>query len=149
MTKDEDTESPLRARSDLVDILKRNPRNTEAIVAVIETELRGIKDSQSRSQVSSALSKAAKHASVNKKVVDNVLHWLTETSPDVRQMILIRTIEDLLNDSQSRAATLAALSRVSTDENVKTVMEWVKRGVMTTNQAVYVLLYPESSTALK
>ncbi|RDE16150.1 MAG: hypothetical protein C4K47_02035 [Candidatus Thorarchaeota archaeon] len=78
-----------------------------------------------------------------------MLHWLTETSPDVRQMILVRTIEDLLEDSQSRTAALAALARVSSEENVKTVMEWVKRGVMTTNQAVYVLLYPESSSALK
>jgi len=129
--------------------LKRNPQNTEAIVAVIDSELRGIKDSQSRSQVSTVLSKAAKRASVGKKVVDNVLHWLTETSADVRQMILVRTIEDLLEDSQSRTAALAALARVSSEENVKTVMEWVKRGVMTTNQAVYVLLYPESSSALK
>jgi len=149
MTRDEDTTSPLRIRSDLVGILKRNPQNTEAIVAVIDSELRGIKDSQSRSQVSTVLSKAAKRASVGKKVVDNVLHWLTETSPDVRQMILVRTIEDLLEDSQSRIAALAALARVSSEENVKTVMEWVKRGVMTTNQAVYVLLYPESSSALK
>ena len=149
MSRDEDVMSPLRARSDLVDILKRNPKNTEAIVAVIESELRGIKDSQSRSQVSNALSKAAKRASVGKKVVDNVLYWLTETSPDVRQMILVRTIEDLLLDKLSRDAALAALTSVSSAENVKTVMDWVNKGVLTMNQAVYVLLYPESSSALK
>ena len=149
MSRDEDVMSPLRARSDLVDILKRNPKNTEAIVAVIESELRGIKDSQSSSQVSNALSKAAKRASVGKKVVDNVLYWLTETSHDVRQMILVRTIEDLLLDKQSHNAALAALTSVSSAENVKTVMDWVNKGVLTMNQAVYVLLYPESSSALK
>ena len=149
MGRDEDNRSPVRARSDLVDILKRNPQNTEAIVAIIETELRGIKGSESRVQVSNALSKAAKRASVGKKVVDNVVHWLTETSPDVRQMILVRTIEDLLADSQSRNSALAALARVSSEENVKTVMEWVNKGVLTMNQAVYVLLYPESSSELK
>ncbi len=148
MKKDTETNGPLRARSDLVDILRRNP-NTEAIVAVIESELRGIKDSKSRTRISSALSKAGKGSAVGRKVIDNVLFWLTETSPDVRQMILVRTIEDLLANPGSRDATIAALTRVSSEDNVKTVMEWANRGILTMNQAVYVLLYPDSTTTLR
>lgn len=148
MKKDTETNGPLRARSDLVDILRRNP-NAEAIVAVIESELRGIKDSKSRTQISNALSKAGKGSAVGKKVIDNVLFWLTETSPDVRQMILVRTIEDLLANQGSRDVTIAALTRVSSEDNVKTVMEWANRGILTMNQAVYVLLYPDSTAALR
>jgi len=148
LKKDTETNGPLRARSDLVDILRRNP-NAEAIVAVIESELRGIKDSKSRTQISNALSKAGKGSAVGKKVIDNVLFWLTETSPDVRQMILVRTIEDLLANQGSRDVTIAALTRVSSEDNVKTVMEWANRGILTMNQAVYVLLYPDSTAALR
>jgi hypothetical protein len=42
-----------------------------------------------------------------------------------------------------------ALTRISSEDNVKMVMEWVDRKILTLNQAVYVLLYPDSSTALQ
>jgi hypothetical protein len=38
---------------------------------------------------------------------------------------------------------------VSSKENVDMVMEWVNRKILTLNQAVYVLLYPDSSSAFK
>ncbi|TFH07338.1 MAG: hypothetical protein E4H14_08710 [Candidatus Thorarchaeota archaeon] len=74
---------------------------------------------------------------------------MTETTPDVRQMILVQTIEELLNLENCRASTISALVKISSQENVDMVMEWVNRKILTLNQAVYVLLYPDSSTALK
>jgi hypothetical protein len=64
-------------------------------------------------------------------------------------MILVQTIEELLGMPQCRPATLEALTRISSAENVDMVMEWVNRKILTLNQAVYVLLYPDSSTALQ
>ncbi|MHA2359089.1 MAG: hypothetical protein ACXAB5_02355 [Candidatus Thorarchaeota archaeon] len=64
-------------------------------------------------------------------------------------MILVQTIEELLKLPGSKEPTIDALTRVSSVDNVKMVMEWVDRKILTLNQAVYVLLYPDSSTALK
>ncbi|MFX1481774.1 MAG: hypothetical protein ACFFCP_01145 [Promethearchaeota archaeon] len=149
MSKDDDFKGPMEARSDLVDILSHDPANTEAIVTIITNELKDLKDSTAKSKISNALTEAASSARVDNKTRDNVLHWLTETTPDVRQMILVQTIEELLRIPISKEPTLDALSRISSEENVKIVMEWVDRKIMTLNQAVYVLIYPDSSTALK
>ena len=64
-------------------------------------------------------------------------------------MILVQTIEELLKLPASKEPTIEALSRVSSEDNVRIVMEWVDRKILTLNQAVYVLLYPDSSDALK
>jgi hypothetical protein len=74
---------------------------------------------------------------------------LTETSPDARQLILVRTIEELLGIEESKKSTLDALAKVSSEENVDMVMEWVNKKIMTLNQAVYVLLFPDSSKAFE
>ncbi len=145
MSKDDDSKGPMQARSDLIDILSHDPANTEAIVKIITTELKDMKDSET--EISSALSEAS--SEIDKKAKDNVLYWLTKTAPDVRQMILVQTIEELLKLPASKEPTIEALTRVSSADNVKMVMEWVDRKILTLNQAVYVLLYPDSSTALK
>jgi hypothetical protein len=44
---------------------------------------------------------------------------------------------------------MEALGRLSSKENVDMVFEWVNSNILTLNQAVYVLLYPDSSEALK
>ena len=137
----------MQARSDLIDILSHDPANTEAIVKIIATELKDMKDSETESEISAALSEAS--SGVDKEAKDNVLYWLTKTAPDVRQMILVQTIEELLKLPMSKEPTIDALTRVSSADNVKMVMEWVERKILTLNQAVYVLLYPDSSTALK
>ncbi|MFW9812988.1 MAG: hypothetical protein ACFFF9_11065 [Candidatus Thorarchaeota archaeon] len=147
MSKDEDFEGPLQARSDLIDILSHDPANTEAIVRIITAELKDLKESDTESEISNALNEAS--SGVNKETKDNVLYWLTKTAPDVRQMILVQTIEELLKLPMSKEPTIEALTRVSSAENVKMVMEWVDRKILTLNQAVYVLLYPDSSAALK
>jgi hypothetical protein len=135
----------MQARSDLIDILSHDPANTEAIVKIITTELKDMKDSET--EISTALSEAS--SEIDKKAKDNVLYWLTKTAPDVRQMILVQTIEELLKLPASKEPTIEALTRVSSADNVKMVMEWVDRKILTLNQAVYVLLYPDSSAALK
>ncbi len=137
----------MQARSDLIDILSHDPANTEAIVKIIAAELKDMKDSETESEISAALSEAS--SGVDKEAKDNVLYWLTKTAPDVRQMILVQTIEELLKLPMSKEPTIDALTRVSSADNVKMVMEWVERKILTLNQAVYVLLYPDSSTALK
>jgi hypothetical protein len=137
----------MQARSDLIDILSHEPTNTEAIVKIITAELKDLKDSETESEISNALSEVS--SGVNKETKDNVLYWLTKTAPDVRQMILVQTIEELLKLPASKEPTIEALTRVSSTENVKMVMEWVDRKILTLNQAVYVLLYPDSSAALK
>lgn len=137
----------MQARSDLVDILSHDPANTEAIVKIITTELKDMKDSETESEISTALNETS--SGVDKEAKDNVLYWLTKTAPDVRQMILVQTIEELLKLPASKEPTIDALTRVSSEDNVRMVMEWVDRKILTLNQAVYVLLYPDSSTALK
>ena len=144
----EDELGPMRARSDLVDILSHDPKNTEAIVKLIQSELADLKDGEDVSNIRNAISEVASQSNIDSKTTDNVLYWLTQTTPDVRQMILVQTIEELLGIKISRDATLSALHQVSSKENVDMVMEWVNRKILTLNQAVYVLLYPDSSSAL-
>ena len=139
---------PMQARSDLIDILSNCPENTEAIVNLIQNELKDLKDSKVVKEISNTITEAATQSKVNASARDNVLYWLTETTPDVRQMILVQTIEELLGMENCRAATTMALVKISSQENVDMVMEWVNRKILTLNQAVYVLLYPDSSAAL-
>jgi hypothetical protein len=139
---------PMQARSDLIDILSQCPENTEALVKLIHSELDELKDSDSLRDISSAITEAASKSNVDSSTRDNVLFWLTETAPDIRQMILVQTIEELLGMENCREATTNALVKVSSQENVNMVMEWVNRSILTLNQAVYVLLYPDSSAAL-
>ena len=146
MSDDKDPSGPAQARSDLIDILSHDPENTEAIVTIIQNELADLKDGKA---VSSALNAAAASSKVDANARDNVLYWLTETTPDVRQMILVQTIEELLGMPQCEEATIKALTQISSEDNVKMVMEWVDRKILTMNQAVYVLLYPDSSAALR
>ncbi|MFW9887584.1 MAG: hypothetical protein ACFFER_05340 [Candidatus Thorarchaeota archaeon] len=148
MTRDEEND-PMKARADLVGILRSDPDITQVIVTIIENELKDIKDREVVKEISNTLDEAASHSGVESEVKDSVLHWLTETSPDVRQMILVKTIEDLLETPDCKAATMDALGRLSSKENVDMVFEWVNSNILTLNQAVYVLLYPDSSEALK
>jgi hypothetical protein len=148
LSDDKDHSSPSQARSDLIDILSQDPANTEVIVTIIQNELTDLKDGKSVTEISNALSEAAASSKVNGRVKENVLYWLTETTPDVRQMILVQTIEELLGMPECKDATVEALTRISSEVNVKMVMEWVDRKILTLNQAVYVLLYPDSSVAL-
>jgi hypothetical protein len=145
----DDELGPLRARSDLVDILCNDPENTEAIVTLIQIELKDLKDSEFLSELSDTIEEVAAQSKVDAETRKNVLYWLTQTTPDVRQMILVQTLEDLLVLEQCRDATLNALVKVSSKENVDMVMEWVNRKILTLNQAVYVLLYPDSSSAFQ
>ena len=147
MSKDNDFDGPMQARSDLIDILSHDPANTEAIVKIITAELKDLKESDTEVEISNALSEVS--SGVNQEAKDNVLYWLTKTAPDVRQMILVQTIEELLTLPASKEPTIEALTRISSADNVKMVMEWVDRKILTLNQAVYVLLYPDSSSALK
>ena len=146
MSDDKDPSGPAQARSDLIDILSHDPENTEAIVTIIQNELTDLKDAKA---VTNALNAAASSSKVAAEARDNVLYWLTETTPDVRQMILVQTIEELLGMPQCKDATVKALTQISSEDNVKMVMEWVDRKILTLNQAVYVLLYPDSSAALQ
>ncbi len=146
MSKDDGLD-PMQARSDLVSILSADPEITKAIVTIIENELRDLKDSRVVSNISNAISESASHSNIDDATRDGVLYYLTETAPDVRQTILVQTIEELLKLPGSKDPTLAALSQVSTKENVDLVMQWVDRQILTLNQAVFVLLYPDSSSA--
>jgi len=139
---------PTKARSDLVNLLRANPEITKNIVTIIESELRDLKDSKGASAITTMLTEAASNADVAPDVRDGILYYLTQTSPDVRQTILVRTIEELLSLENSRDATLKALSHISTEENVKMVMEWVDRQILTLSQAIFVLLYPDSSSGI-
>lgn len=138
----------MQARSDLVSILSADPEITKAIVTIIENELRDLKDSKVVSNISSVLTKSASHSNVDDSTRDGVLYYLTETNPDVRQTILVQTIEELLNLPNSRDPTLKALCQISSEDSVNLVMQWVEKQILTLNQAVFVLLYPDSSTAL-
>jgi hypothetical protein len=149
LSDDKDHSDPAQARSNLIDILSHDPANTEAIVTIIQNELTDLKDGTAVTEISNALSAAAASSKVDGSVKDNVLYWLTETTPDVRQMILVQTIEELLGMPQCKDSTVEALTRISSKDNVTMVMEWVDRKILTLNQAVYVLLYPDSSVALQ
>lgn len=149
LSDDKDQSGPAKARSDLIDILSHDPENTEVIVTIIQNELTDLRNGKSVSEISNALKEAAASSNVGADARNNVLYWLTETAPDVRQMILVQTIEELLGIPHCKDTTLEALTLISSEDNVKMVMEWVDRKILTLNQAVYVLLYPDSSTALK
>ncbi|MHA1638234.1 MAG: hypothetical protein ACTSUB_09500 [Candidatus Thorarchaeota archaeon] len=148
MSGEKENIDPIKARSDLVDILLMNPENTDAIVKLIQSELADMKDGDTVAQISTAIDQAASGSKISSDSKDNVLFWLTETSLDARQMIMVRTIEDLLNNDASRPTTMDALTQVFTKENVDMVMQWVNRKVLTLNQGIYVLLFPESSTTV-
>lgn len=139
----------MKARSDLVELLKSCPEKTEEIVTLIRSELEEIQDSDAVSRVSGAIDTFTADSDTPEDVKDNILYWLTQTSLDARQMIIVRTIEELLEIEDCKPAVLDALSQISSKENVKMVMEWVNKKVLTLNQAVYVLLFPDSSEALK
>jgi len=147
LSKDDEL-GPLRARSDLIDILRHDPKNSEVIVTLIQAELKDLKDSDIVSELSDTITEVAVNSNTNAEARKNVLYWLTQTTPDIRQMILVQTLEELLGLEQCRDATLKALIQVSSKENVDMVMEWVNRKILTINQAVYVLLYPDSSSAI-
>lgn len=149
MSEEDDFGGPLKARSDLVEMLKACPENTEAIITIVQNELHGIQDSDAVSRITNAIDGVASESGVSDSNKQNVLYWLTGTSLAAREMILVRTLEDLLGIPECRPATLAALSKISSKENVEMVMEWTKKKILTLNQAVYVLLFPESSAALK
>ncbi|NWF96334.1 MAG: hypothetical protein HXY34_09335 [Candidatus Thorarchaeota archaeon] len=149
MTRYRTPDGPLKARADLVGLLKSSASNTEAIVAIIEQELRGIKDAKALATVSDAIAGIAGSAKVDEATRDSLLYWLTETSPDARQMIIVQTLEELLRDEDAKQVALDVLTRLTSEVNVKMVMEWVRRGVLTLNQAVYVLLYPGATKTLK
>jgi len=144
----DDELGPMRARSDLIDIISQDPKNTDAIVTLIQSELADLKDGDAVTNIKNAISELASDSNIDSKTTDNVLYWLTQTNPDVRQMILVQTIEELLGMDASKETTIRALHQVSSKENVDMVMEWVRRKILTLNQAVYVLLYPDSSSAL-
>lgn len=148
MTRDED-EGPMRARADLLDIIRRDPDITDVVVTIVENELKDIKNKDVVAQISNTLSEAASHSGIGAEVQESVLHWLTESTPDVRQMILVKTVEDLLETPDCRDATLKALAKLSSKDNVDMVFQWVDSNILTLNQAVYVLIYPDSSEALK
>ncbi len=146
MSGENDEKGPLQARSDLIDILSSDPENTDALVTIIESELKDIKEGDVVDKISAAIASAADGTEIGSKARDNLLFWLTETSPDARQMILVQTIEHLLQNLECRKPTLSALAKVSSKGNVKLVLDWHERGILTLNQAVFVLLYPDSST---
>ncbi|TFG95795.1 hypothetical protein E4H12_12520 [Candidatus Thorarchaeota archaeon] len=148
MSKDDEI-GPMQARSDLIDILSQYSENTEALVILIQSELKDLKDRDVVNDISNTITEAASQSKVDPATRDNVLYWLTETTPDVRQMILVQTIEELLKMDNCREATISALVKISSQENVDMVMEWVNHSILTLSQAVYVLLYPDSSAALK
>ena len=127
-------------------MLSHDPENTEAIVTIIQNELTDLKDAKA---VRNTLLTVGEASSIDAGARDNVLYWLTQTTPDVRQMILVQTIEELLGIPQCKTTTIEALTRISSSDNVDMVMEWVNRKILTLNQAVYVLLYPDSSAALR
>ena len=147
MNGDDDI-GPMKARSDLVDILSMNPENTEAIVKLIQSELTTVQDAEVISQVSEAIDEVASGSEVSTDTKDNVLFWLTNTSSDVRQMIMVRTIEELLKIESCRAPTIEALTKISSKENVDMVMEWINRKILTLNQGIFVLLFPDSSATV-
>ncbi|MHA1907041.1 MAG: hypothetical protein ACW98Y_07090 [Candidatus Thorarchaeota archaeon] len=149
MSGKDELDGPMKARSDLVDMLKASPENTAAIVTLIKDELQELQDTDAVSRVSGTIDSVAADSGISSEVKDNVLYWLTQTSLDARQMIMVRTIEELLELEDTKPATLDALAEISSKENVEMVMEWVNRSIMTLNQAVYVLLFPDSSDALK
>ncbi|MDF1540126.1 MAG: hypothetical protein P1Q69_14620, partial [Candidatus Thorarchaeota archaeon] len=112
-------------------------------------ELQDVQDSDAVSKVAGALDAVAADSGTSAEVKDNVLYWLTETSLDARQMIMVRTIEDLISIEECRPAILVALAQISSKDNVDMVMEWVNRSILTLNQAVFVLLFPDASDALR
>lgn len=148
MNKENDINSPIRARSDLVEMIRTSPENTEAVVAIIQNELKDLQKSEDAAEIEVALERVATDASIDEEARDNVLYWLTKTSPDARQTIIVRTIEELLRLPETRDTILDILGRISSEENVKMVMEWVDHNILTLNQAVFVLLFPDSSAAL-
>jgi hypothetical protein len=99
---------PMQARSDLIDILSKYPETTDALVTLIQSELKDLQESDAVSNISSTIAEAALQTKIDASTRDNLLYWLTETNPDVRQMILVQTIEELLNLESCRESTISA-----------------------------------------
>lgn len=149
MTQENGSGGPMKARTDLVDMLLCDPEVTEALVTIIKSELEDMQEGEAGKQISETLHEAAARTNVEDTNQRNILYWLTQTGSDVRQMILVQTIEALLEYPECRKPTLDALEKISSRENVDMVMQWVDKQILTLEQAVYVLLYPEASAALE
>ncbi len=135
-----------QARTDLVDMIRASPKSTQSLLEIIESELKGIKEGPAADNIADAVSKVAEASGADADSVCNVLYWLTESGPDARQTIIVQTLESLVKDESTRDIALSVLSRFSTRENIDIIMKYVSKGVLTLSQAIFVLLYPDSSS---
>ncbi len=143
------SEEVVKVRSDLAEIIRGGVKETDAVVELIENELRGMQSPDRVTRISDILSKIADLSRVDADKRNNLLYWLTESSPDVRQVILVHTIEELVNDARVRDDILKVLAKISSKDTVNMVMDWVRRGILTLNQGIYVLLYPNATDVFR
>lgn len=146
MSGNDEATGMMKARTDLIDMIRTSQEDIETLVEIIENELKNIREGDAAERISKAVSKVAEGSGADADSLYNVLYWLTQSGPDARQAIIVQTLETMLNDESLRKVGLSVLTRVSSQENVDLMLRYVERGVLTLSQAIFVLLYPDSSS---
>ncbi len=149
MSKNNEASEMIRARSDLIDMIRASREDIETLIQIIENELKDIREGDTAERISKAVSRVAEGSGADTDSVYNVLYWLTQSGPDARQAIIVQTLETMMNDEELRDVALAILRRLSSKENVDIVLKYVDKNVLTLSQAIYVLLYPDASGILQ
>jgi len=148
MSKNDEASEMIRARTDLIDLIRSSREDLDTLIEIIENELKDIREGDTAERISRAVSRAAEGAGTDTDSLYNILYWLTQSGPDARQAIVVQTLETMMNDDELRDVALAILERLSSRENVDIVLRYVEKGVLTLGQAIFVLLYPDADQVL-
>ncbi len=136
--------SPIDVEKILVDIVRKNPED-ELLYELLKYEL-GISNinGSNKEKVLTTLKKNATKYDLTDKDVEKIFYWVTHPVRDIRQIILTKTIEELLKDDKFHDKIYEMLCELTGKEGVELIFKWVKDGIMTLEQAIFTIVYPLS-----
>ncbi|MHA1736645.1 MAG: hypothetical protein ACTSV8_09795, partial [Candidatus Thorarchaeota archaeon] len=92
MSGNDEATGMMKARTDLIDMIRASQEDIEALVEIIENELKNIREGDAAERISKAVSKVAEGSGADADSLYNVLYWLTQSGPDARQAIIVQTL---------------------------------------------------------
>ncbi len=136
--------TPIDVEKILVDIIRKNPED-HLLYDLLAYEL-GISNvnGSNKEKVLEDLQNNANKYNLSDKQVEKIFYWITHPVRDIRQIIITKTIEELLKDERFHDSVYDILCSLAGKEGVELIFKWVKDGVMTLEQAVFTIVYPIS-----
>lgn len=134
--------SPKDVERILIDIIKKNS-NDELLIDLLKFELsRNDNNGKNKEKLLQELKDAATIHNISDEQIDKIFYWITHPVRDIRQIILTKTIEELLKDEKYYNNVFNILCQTAGKEGVELIFKWVKDGIMTLEQAIYTIVYP-------